>query len=106
MAKTPRFTFRLVPAGIVKIERSPEMAAFINKVARAVLESAKATPEVPWWYLRSLGMDPATPGAYPMAAAVYSNDSRWHLFEFGTIYNGPYRPLTRAVTDTGLRFED
>lgn len=106
MATTPRFTFKLNEAGVRKIANGPEMAAYINKVARAVLQSAKATPEVPWWYLRSLGMSPATPGARDLAAKVYSNDSRWHIFEFGTIYNTGYHPLRRAVTDTGLRFEE
>lgn len=106
MARGSRFTFKLNDAGVRKVATSPEVAAFVNKVARQVLDNAKATPGVPWWYLRSLGMSPAMPGAAKIAATVYSNESRWHIFEFGSVFNGPYRPLTRAVTATGLRFED
>lgn len=33
-------------------------------------------------------------------------DSRWHLLEFGSIHNPPYRVITNAAQDAGLEVID
>lgn len=33
---------------------------------------------------------------------IGSNSSIWHILEFGSVNNPPYRPLTRAVESVGL----
>lgn len=100
------FRFTLDPTGVKKLARGPEVTAFVNKNARRVLEQAKATPIVPRWYLASLTMEPAVAGTRDPVAKVRAGSSFWHLFEYGSVNNPPYRPLTRAVIDAGLKFEE
>lgn len=35
---------------------------------------------------------------------IAGDKSFWHLVEFGSMNNPPYRPLTRGVRATGMRF--
>jgi hypothetical protein len=101
-----RFRFELDRGGVDRLARSAEVAGLVNRNAQRVLEQARADPAPPDWYTRTIEMSPALPGEDPPTAVVYSDDSRWHLFEFGTINLSPMRVLTHAVTDAGLEFED
>lgn len=101
------FRFEPNPHGIHKVGTGPGVIALVNRNAGYVLESARATPDADAEYLRSLGKTPAAVDRDgTVAASVYSDSPFWHLFEFGSINNAPIRPLSRAVTDTGLRFEE
>lgn len=37
---------------------------------------------------------------------VYTNDPIWHIIEFGSANNQPYRPATKAAQNSGAKFED
>lgn len=34
-----------------------------------------------------------------------SKSPSWHIMEFGSVHNPPFRPLTRAAQELGLRFD-
>lgn len=36
---------------------------------------------------------------------VGSFSGTWHLMEFGSVHNPPFRPLSRSIEAIGLRFE-
>lgn len=39
-------------------------------------------------------------------ANVSTDDSFWHLIEFGSSNNPPYRPATKAAESNGVKLED
>lgn len=100
-------TFKFTPnhAGIARLAKGPGVTGFVNKNAQRVLQNAKADGSVDVEYRASLSMTPAVVGS-DEPAKVHSDSPFWHLFEFGSINNPPYRPLTNAVRDAGLKFED
>lgn len=100
-----RFTFHLNHSGVDKLARSAEVAALVNRNAKRVLEAARADPNPPDWYTRTIDLAPAEAGEKPPTAVVYSDEPRWHIFEFGTSDLPPMRVLTHAVMDAGLHFE-
>lgn len=97
--------FTLNHAGVKRIAEGPGVVAMVNRNADRVLAQAKGNSAVDDEYRASLSVQPATVGS-DEPAKVQSSSPFWHLFEFGSIKNPPYRPLTRAVIDAGLKFEE
>ena len=46
-----------------------------------------------------------TPDGEPAQGEVGYASAIWHIIEFGSVKNPPYRPLTAAAESAGLRFE-
>lgn len=100
------FRFIPNPNGIDDLGRSPGIARLVDSASERVLEAARADSQADNEYRRKLDRSPAEPTSNGMTGRVYTSSSLWHLFEFGSIHNPPYRILSRAVTAAGLKFRD
>lgn len=101
--------FELNPASYEELARSPEMRGFVSDLAQSVLERARGLAPVGMprgAYKRSLVATPATETSDGVTASVGSTSSFWHLVEFGSVNNRPYRVLETAARQSGLRFEE
>ena len=99
-----RASFRLENDAAEELLTSQEARSFVAEVAADAAEvAAQLTPS-------SDDKDKVVAGGYPdvdgaAAAAFGSRSSIWHILEFGSVNNPPYRPLTRAAERVGLRFK-
>lgn len=89
--------------GIDEALNSPEMAALLTSLA----ELARAAAHARGANRRGgeIVVSPATPEGGSLSASFGSTSSFWHLEEFGSANNPPYRTLTNAALAAGLRFE-
>lgn len=55
---------------------------------------------------RSIDSLPATVADGVATGIVYSDDPFWHLIEYGSVNNDPYRPISRAAMDNAGEFTD
>lgn len=100
-------TFTLDPAAVKQLAHGEQVHAFVNEAVQRVLNAAQenapvhGVPE----YRPTLGSTPAEDTADTVQGEVWSSSSFWHLVEFGSIHNGAYHVLERAVTDAGLEFQ-
>lgn len=100
---------RFVPnaAGIEQVARGRQLGEFVGKLADRVLaEARRSAPVTTGDYRDSLASGPADLTVDGWEAQVGSSDPFWHLVEFGSVNNPPYRVLSNAVTAAGLEFED
>jgi hypothetical protein len=105
--------FRFIPdkAGIREVLRDAEVGRFITRKASDAADAARTHAPVgsgvgAGGYEDSIDYTPAKLELDGWRAEVYSDDIAWHLVEFGSINNPPYRPLMRGVRDAGLDYED
>jgi hypothetical protein len=88
--------------GIDEVMRGPEMAEHLTMAAqagRAAVQPRGANRK------GDIVAEPARTRDGVMSARFGSTSSFWHLEEFGSINNRPYRTLTTAALTLGLRFE-
>lgn len=104
---TVKTTYTPNPAGISDLLRGRQVGEFVDSAAGRVLDSARAKAPVHTGdYKASLDRTAAELDGDTWSAVVYTDDPFWHLIEFGSVNNRPYRTLSQAVTDAGLDFED
>lgn len=106
-----RFRFTQDRAGIARLMRGREIGHHVDRAAQAAADAARAhAPVGPGLgsgsYEDSIRAEPARLGPDGWSAELVSDDPFWHLIEFGSVNNPPYRPLTRGTQDAGLDFTD
>lgn len=101
--------FTLDEEGLERLLSSSQAEAFLTNVAQEV--------EREWERL-----DPRTkPGGHEppdievghperdggvAVVPVFTTDPLWHIIEFGSVNNPPYRPATKAAQNAGLELKD
>lgn len=92
----------LYDAGIRAVLTGPQVAAHVSMVAArgAGLVKARGANRK-----GSIVSTPARNEGGTLRATFGSTSSFWHLEEFGSVNNGPYRSLTNAANRLGLRME-
>lgn len=83
----------------------PQAVAAVSAAAEACVGYAKdIQPELSGESSAAIGMF-GTEVIDGVAAAIFGSSSPiWHLMEFGSANNPPFRPLTSAVERAGLTF--
>jgi hypothetical protein len=101
-----RFDYR--PSCERELAREPQLGAHIGRLVQKAAQSAKSSaPSGPTGrYRSSIRSVPSRMTGDGFAGAFGSDDFAWHLVEFGSAHNHPYRVLERAARTAGLRFED
>ena len=100
-----RFDYR--PACEKELARDQKLGAHISRLVEKAGQTAKSTAPVNTGdYKASITWIPSRMTAKGFAGAYGSSSSFWHLVEYGSINNHPYRVLQKAARAAGLRFED
>lgn len=95
------------PVGIVELLNDAVSRQFVTDVTRRAADAARrVAPVGTGAYSDSIGSTEAEPTDRGAQAELYSTDPAWHLVEFGSQNNQPYRPLTSGVIDAGLDLEE
>lgn len=89
-------------AGINAVLTSSQVAAHVTMVAARGAGLVKARGANRKGEIVST---PARRRGATLQATFGSTSSFWHLEEFGSVNNGPYRSLTNAANSLGLRLE-
>lgn len=98
-------TFELDPGGLLAVLNDGPAIAHVTDVAKqGQREAERIAPEHTGHYKDRLGYTPGEPTSEGAKASFGSLDSAWHLVEFGSANNAPYRVLTRAALALGLDF--
>lgn len=103
-----RFTFKPNPRGLRKLERGPQMGAFVDRKTKAVSRSVKSVARYRTGYFkRSIKpLRPRLDSRRGWVGRVITTDPFWHLEEFGSINNPPNRSFELGVHAAGLEFHD
>ena len=107
MATRPRGNRYLVvfPDATERLLNQREMVSVLVKAAHACADAAKTTtPNVSGEHVAAIVTEPRETVDGIPEVPFGSSSSTWHLREFGSVNNPPYRPLTRAVEAVGLEF--
>jgi Bacteriophage HK97-gp10, putative tail-component len=103
-------TVEISPGGVLAVLQEPQALKALQKVGQTVVTEARRTAP--------RGAHPGRHFADTIYAGlpdtnsdgaeieIFTTDPFWHLIEFGSAHNPPYRPLTRAVVELGLEFKD
>lgn len=101
------FTFVPNKKGLDRLVRGDGVRDLVNHKTNRVLADAQVSaPRHTGDYERSLGSNGAHLTVDGWQGEVFSTDPFWHLIEFGSVNNPPYRTLSKAVTSAGLKFTD
>lgn len=106
MSKTARFV--LDPKGIIELLSSPQAVSHAAARARGIQQEWQRNdprnnpgghepPEI------SVGA--AQRDSHGAMVPVFTDDPIWHIIEYGSANNPPYRPATKAAQNAGVRFE-
>lgn len=101
--------FTLDHAGLERLLSSNEAEAALGRVAEDVRrEWERGDPRQKSGGHQPPKIEVGPPGRDDGVAVVpvFTNDSIWHLVEFGSANNAPYRPATRAAHAAGLELKD
>lgn len=91
-------------AGIDELLHKPEAVAFLEQVAHVyAAEVERVAPEGAGSVKFRDTIDVHTQDD---EVTVTTSDSVWHLIEYGSVNNPPYRPFTAAAQNVGLDFHD
>lgn len=95
------------PAGIDQLLASTQPQ--LHAIATGIVNEARRGPKNPRH--RDHSVDYIAVGQFRVTAEGAEQDIDWlrydwHLVEFGSQNNPPYRPLTRAVQNAGLELKD
>lgn len=100
----------LYPAGIVRVLNEPPAAAALHGRADRAVTEAKATgPRNPRHHthvIDAISVGDTRTGPDGATVDIDWGSSVWYLIEFGSKNNQPYRPVTRAAQNAGLRVLD
>lgn len=93
--------------GVEAVGRDPNVGQYLRRQAEQGLAMAQSlAPVRTGAYRDSLVLvEPFTDEAGRLVAGFGSTSSVWHLVEFGTANNGPYRVLSNAAMAVGGRLE-
>lgn len=86
-----------IVTGELAVNAAIEVAAHAAEAAKAANPSARVAAETVFG-------GPIDDDGIP-AGYFGSTSSIWHIIEYGSINNPPYRPLTSGAERVGLRFE-
>lgn len=100
------FTFKLNEAGVRKIATGPKVRELVDDATARTLQHAKSNGDINDEYRESLRAEPSREVDGQIVGEVIADTPFWHFFEFGTIYHGPYRVLSRAARAAGLTFKE
>lgn len=97
-----RTTFTPNPSGLAQILRGAPAKAFLTHVASVGAASVRAAhPVVSGFNVARIGVGQTADGD----PAVITTSPFWHLVEYGSVNNGPYRPFTRGMQSIrGLKY--
>lgn len=102
--------FDLDRKGLLAILNGDDAVALVDRAADAAADEARRIAPHGRGrgrrFTDSIGTTSARRTARGAVGAVTTSDPFWHLVEFGSVNNPPYRPLTRAVKNVGLDFDD
>ncbi len=107
MSVIARVTVEVYQSGVDELIANPTLGQFVSDTADRVAEAIRGDAPVHTGdYAGSISSHPATLGPNGWSAMVTTSDFAWHLIEFGSANNPPYRPFARGVTAAGLNYID
>jgi hypothetical protein len=88
-----------------KLLSSEDAWAYVADVALTIRDTARElnphADDRPFMFAHR---PPDAPADGPAVAEVVYDSAIWHIIEFGSVNNPPYRPLTAAAERSGLTF--
>lgn len=104
-------TFTPDPKGIADFLSEKWALDHVDRVDKALVSlAARAAPfgvDQRRGHIRNrFEIEPARPTSHGAEGAAGNTDRLYHLIEFGSANNQPYRPLTRAALELGLDLEE
>lgn len=97
------------PAGLDELLHGSEAGAHLTTVARAYKDEVeRIAPQGhgSTHFGDTIEIGEATDDHGESMVTVETSDPFWHLIEFGSANNPPYRPFTAAAENVGLEFHD
>lgn len=98
--------FELYPDAIIKVlNDTPAVEVLRNLADKAVADARSTGPRARHGGPHTIDLITVGETHITPAGAVVDIDwpsSVWHLIEFGSVNNPPYRPVTRAAQNLGL----
>lgn len=95
-------TFTPNPTGLAQILKGAPAQAFLRNAATVCAGAVKAAyPVVSGFNVGRVGVGQSADGD----PAVITTSPFWHLVEYGSVNNGPYRPFTRGMQSVrGIKY--
>lgn len=84
--------------------RAPEAGQVLETVA-AIAQNAIKSASPSRRYTRTVLAPTLVLGPNGQTARIATTSSIWHILEYGSVNNPPYRPLAGGVQAAGLTFE-
>jgi hypothetical protein len=98
-------SFELNPEAIKELLSSPEAVAALGTATKVVEQNVrKAAPRRTGAYQDSITSGVRMEDGMPVGF-VGSTSPFWHLVEFGSVNNQPYRPLARGAEASSLDYQ-
>lgn len=97
--------FELDPAGITRVLAQPQAVQALRRRAEQVVTEARQAPHGEHAGEHEVEKISVGDEHVDASGAVIDIDwpsHVWHLVEFGSVNNPPYRPVTRAAQNAGL----
>lgn len=86
---------------------TPAMMRAVGDAAEAIADYAvAAAPVNTGAYVDSIAATSPVIEEGVATAKVVTDDFAWHLVEYGSVNNPPYRPMRTGVERAGLQFKD
>lgn len=101
--------FELDPRGILELLNDAPARAYVTELAAqgaAATEQAAPFGRSAPHYRDTIGSTPGESTPDGARATFYSGSSVWHIVEYGSVNNPPYRPLTRGALAIGVDFKE
>lgn len=101
--------FELDQRGILELLNDGPAVAYVTELAAqgaAAAEQAAPVGRYAPHYRDTIGSTPGEATSDGAKATFYSSSSVWHIVEYGSVNNPPYRPLTRGALAIGVDFKE